>query len=462
MSYREKSRRNLYIGVGEGVLATPWVFLSLPGAFVFAALLTQYYGLSPAHFGLVVSMPAWANALQLFCLPVVAHFLKPREMTLGASWLNLGLWLMLVLMLPLIPREGSEAAFLFVAFFAMASLSLSLIGVGWTSWVQSWVPDRIRGRYFGRRNRLIHLCTIGFLFFAMFMLDWGNGEIWPYQAIIGIALAMRFFSILWQHLIEGEEDMLSIPKKESWVHSMADLWHYQPFRTYLAVAGWTAFWMSAFGPFSVAYGFEFLEVSTGFFARIAIVATLGSALAITVWGKLVDRYGPPRMIMASLILWWVTSYTWVAVNPANAWLLYPASAFAGAMAGGFFIGMFNLLYKVAPRKNLTAAISLNMALSSLAAATAPVLVGWLLNRFALGSAEQALAYRAFFALATTMMLLSVLLVRRVPTAGKDHGLPSVLGTMRAMRMSMVALGMAFFANSNSIHLRRRNKRNRTQ
>ncbi|TVP75410.1 MAG: hypothetical protein EA353_13980, partial [Puniceicoccaceae bacterium] len=93
---------NLRIGTREGVLATPWVYLSIPGGFIMAALLTQYYGIGPAVFGLIVSLPAWANALQLLYLPFVTVFLKPRDMALGPSWLNLGLWLMLAFTLPLL------------------------------------------------------------------------------------------------------------------------------------------------------------------------------------------------------------------------------------------------------------------------------------------------------------------------------------------------------------------------
>jgi hypothetical protein len=38
---KASSHRNLLIGTGEGILAMPWNFLSLPGNFVIAALLTH-------------------------------------------------------------------------------------------------------------------------------------------------------------------------------------------------------------------------------------------------------------------------------------------------------------------------------------------------------------------------------------------------------------------------------------
>jgi hypothetical protein len=66
---KASSRRNLLIGTGEGILAMPWNFLSLPGNFVIAALLTQYYGLGKDTYGLLVSLPMWSNAAQIVLLP---------------------------------------------------------------------------------------------------------------------------------------------------------------------------------------------------------------------------------------------------------------------------------------------------------------------------------------------------------------------------------------------------------
>jgi hypothetical protein len=100
---RRSNRRNLLAGTGEGILATPWAFLSLPGNFVLAALLTQVYQLDTATYGLIASLPAWGNALQIFIIPWLARFLTPKELALGMSWFNIGLWSVFAAVLPHLP-----------------------------------------------------------------------------------------------------------------------------------------------------------------------------------------------------------------------------------------------------------------------------------------------------------------------------------------------------------------------
>ena len=72
----------MLIGTGEGILAMPWQLLTLPGNFVIAALLTQYYGLGKATYGLIVSLPMWSNAAQIVVLPWLARFLTPKELAI--------------------------------------------------------------------------------------------------------------------------------------------------------------------------------------------------------------------------------------------------------------------------------------------------------------------------------------------------------------------------------------------
>lgn len=101
-------RRNLRVGVIEALLATPWVFLSLPGNFLIAALLTQCFGLSKEIYGVIASMPAWANAVQLLLVPMLSRWMRPKAMTIGFSWANYVLWIGLLATL-LFSRETTRS-----------------------------------------------------------------------------------------------------------------------------------------------------------------------------------------------------------------------------------------------------------------------------------------------------------------------------------------------------------------
>ena len=165
----------------------PWHFLALPGNFIMAALLTQYYGLNKATYGLLAALPMLSNAVQVLLLPWLARFLTPKDLALGMGWLNIGLWTMLAAVLPFLPEDDAGGlAQLFLVFFVVSSLSQSLLLVGWTSWVRAWVPTKIRGKYFGRRNRWLNLSVMGYLVFAWILFAIAEYELWTYQVLLWV------------------------------------------------------------------------------------------------------------------------------------------------------------------------------------------------------------------------------------------------------------------------------------
>lgn len=86
-----QTRTNLRTCSIDGILATPWSILSLPGSFLIASLLNLTFKVGPVWFGVIVSMPALANALSIFLVPWVGRFLNVREMTLTLSMMNAGI-----------------------------------------------------------------------------------------------------------------------------------------------------------------------------------------------------------------------------------------------------------------------------------------------------------------------------------------------------------------------------------
>ena len=103
------SRRNLHIGLMEGLLTTPYTVVTIPGGFLLAALLTQWFEVEKSSFGWIASLPSWANALQALALPLIARLMTPKEMALGMGWFNIGLWAMLVASLGFLPKQDAAS-----------------------------------------------------------------------------------------------------------------------------------------------------------------------------------------------------------------------------------------------------------------------------------------------------------------------------------------------------------------
>lgn len=441
------SHNNLRIGMIEGIMATPWAYLGLPANFIMVALLTHYYGIGPGVYGFIASTPAWSNALQILLIPFMARFLTARDLTISMAWLNLGLWAMMTASLSFIPRDvGGAAARIFLIFFILASISGAFISVGWLNWIQHWVPSRIRGKYFGKRNRLLSITTMCLLIVSMILLEGRGDSIWPYQVIILLAVLMRFISCLFNHLIVSPSAERESLIQKNWFHELAGLTRHRNFLIFVFFAAWVNFWMNMTSPFAPVFVYQYIGFTPFQFAILIISSTISGAFAMPIWGKLIDRFGGIPIISASLVLWQTQNYLWCILNPESSWLLYPMWFWGGLTSPGFILGSFTLLLKLIPKNMKMAGISLNLAVSSVVAGLSPILSGLLLTYCRNHELDEVTLYRLGFFLSPTAIMVGIFLLRKIKEPEVAQVM-SVGGAMRIMRQSMQIQGLAFLANA---------------
>lgn len=436
-------RRNLFIGTGEGVLAMPWTFITAPGNFVVAALLTQFYGLDKPTYGLVVSLPAWSNAAQIFVLPWLARFLTPKDLTLGMGWLNIGLWTMLAMVLPYLPTDDTPGvARLFVLFFLVSSLSQAFLSVGWTSWVREWVPRRLRGQYFGVRNRWLNASTVAFLLASLLLFRRDEKALWPFQIMIGVAVVMRYGSLVWQHGIRTHNEHLDVVG-HGWLTQLRETLAAPGLARFILFAAWVSFWLAFTGPFVPVFTFEELGLTPGNFSVLVILATVSGFFGWWFWGRQMDLRGCLPVLTAGLVLWETQNYLWVILNRDNVWLLYPMWISGGFVATAYFAASFNLLLKLVPTSSKVTGVSLHLALTSLTAGVAPIVAGLLLAHF-LEAGMGIAAYRWGFAIRPTALLLGLFLLRglREPRRSNSSSMPAGFRTIRQILSGQSAAFLA--------------------
>jgi len=139
------------------------------------------------------------------------------------------------------------------------------------------------------------------------------------------------------------------------------------------------------------------------------------------------------------------NYLWVILNPALTWLLYPMWIWGGGLSGGVILGGFNLVLKLIPSHLKSSGVSLHLAVTSLAAAFAPVFAGWLISSDWLPLPRGDVRYRVLFAIQPTLVMASFLLLARVRESGSAE-LTSVSGAFRTMRQTLVQNGFLFVGN----------------
>lgn len=441
-------RKNLRLCFAEGIIALPILFLTLPGNFIVAMLLTQTYRLGEAIFGLIVSLPAWCNVLQMVLMPFFARRWSQKNITLLFSWLHLLVWIGLGLALPVIPRDNVEAAGRWLwLIFALSSLFQAMVGVAWTSWVQEWVPARIRGKFFGRRNRALQLATIAFLLVAGYGMKrvQETDPVLAFQLIVWAAVALRALSIFWQQRILATAGFKPAEAGRNFAQQLAVVRGAGSLMTFIGFGAAFGFAANFLGPFFNVFLFEVLGVTVAKVSTFVVVASLAGALSLPAWGQLLDRHGNRPVLIVLLFPWMTTGLLWAVVEPHNTWVLYLVFAAGGTFGAGFLLGSFNLLLKLIPPEAKTTAISLHVALTSLAAAVAPILGGALLDfAWAAGFDKMRTYHGAAFVhhgllLATALILARVVEPRAAP-------LSQVVGAMRSYRQVGALLGLGFLVN----------------
>lgn len=440
-AHRSVIRRSLRNSIYEGILAMPLVYLNLPGNYVLATLLAGTLALGPATYGALVSIPFWCNFLQLFLSPWLAQHWPARRVFLVTAWINAASWLAAAGVLWWLWKNGVDhaAGIIGVTLF-VACFSMSVSGVAWTAFVQSWVPHGVRGVYFAKRNRICQISNLSFLILTAAVFHWIGTAMPVYCWLFLGAFVLRVWSILLGHATPAPGDP---PEHEVELRTqIATLKQDGAFLRFVAMGALWGFTANFVNPFYPVYLLRQLERGSGEVGLFFVLQMLFGALAFPGWGRLINRYGSRPVMLCAVGIWGAINVLWAFVTPETGWLPHVLGALAGAANAGIVLGQFNLILKLVPPAAKALAIGFNTALTSLATALAPLASGKLLAWcFAQGWAPGPV-YRGFFLALPLLALATWLLVRRLREPDTAP-LQSVVGAMRNVRTLGAVLGLGF-------------------
>ena len=426
----------------------PIVFMTLPGNFIVAMLLSQTFRLGETMFGVIVSLPHWCNVVQLFVVPFLTRVWPQKKIALTISWLHLLVWIGLAFALPHIPVDDIDRAsrWLFLL-FGLSALTHSIVGVSWTSWVQEWVPDRLRGKYFGRRNRLLQISTVVFLLGAGETLTQLNilSPVLGFQVVIGVSVFLRVFSILAQYRILATSATRAREAGLDYRAQIGLILKNRPLLWLYAFGAAFGFLANVFGPFFNVFLYDSIGMTVAQVSMLTVIFNVTGAMALPAWGQFMDRYGNRPGMNVALVAWMLPGFLWAFLTPDNAWMIKFVFASGGIFSAGYLLGSFNLLLKLVPPEAKTAAISINVAVTSLAAAIAPIIGGVLLDHLWSRGIQKLDGYHAMAVVHHMLVLLSGIVLLKVAEP-KSAPLSQVVGAMRSTRQLFALLGMSFMVN----------------
>jgi MFS family permease len=316
--------------------------------------------MEPRWVGAVTALPLAAQVLQVLGAFLTTRF-GHRRTALVAVALSRQAFLPLAL-LPFTPLgpEGRRAALLAAA---AAHHGLGIVANNaWTAWMGDMVPSALRGRYFGRRTAFCTVIGGSAALAAGLALDRAHDPATAAAVLQAMSLLASVAGVVTVILMARQHDgRPATARRPAWrsarpratpsvLRALA-----RPLRDRRArgVVLYTAVWNGACGlsaPFFALYLLR--DLGTGY----AILAAEGAGLAAAkiasagAWGRVVDRFGPRRVLTWCTAGLALSPVAWLACAPGRLWPLVLETAAGGVLLGGHGVATFALPLSVAPRR----------------------------------------------------------------------------------------------------------------
>ena len=254
----------------------------------------------------------------------LVEFYSRKKILMFAIFLQALMWIPIIL-LSLIFFFGiwvSYIPFLLMLFYAI-HLGFGAVAIpAWFSWMGDLVPDKLRGDYFGKRNRIVGFLTISSMLIAGFILDFFRTRgfvLIGFSIVFSIAMIARFYSVF----VFKEHYEPKLELKKGYYFS---LWDFTKrgfkdnfgkfilfgFLFYVAV--------SISSPFYAVYMINELEFSYFWFTLITVSQSFFSILFLPFWGKFSDKYGNRITIILAGVFLPIVPFLWL-VSASKLYLL---------------------------------------------------------------------------------------------------------------------------------------------
>lgn len=357
-------RTGLRISIWEGSFATVHLTLTSNAILIGYALLL---GVNDFQLGLLAALPFLAQMIQPLGALLVQGLKRRKTFTLGGALFFRGIWIFLVFV-PFLPLSRGHKIFLFLFIVALSAVVNNLTTVSWLSWMADLVPQKIRGRYFGIRNNILHIVTMGVYFGGAKFLDWCknlkpdeiNLKIFDFSgfsdlSVLGFTAAFAVGVIgaliaAFLLFIQPEPTFHRYESKRGFLEDMLTPFKHKDYqRLILFFAVWS-FSIGIASPFWVPHMLKNLHLDYYLISLFSVVSGIVSLISQPLWGKLIDRYGCKPVLRFNIAFIMFIPYLWFFVKPQNYFLLWVDALMGGIFWVGFNLAIFTIVLQISPQK----------------------------------------------------------------------------------------------------------------
>ena len=335
---KQNLKRSIYDGVAFSVMSGISENFFSPFAI--------FCGLSSKQIGSIMSLPhLTGNTIQLFISKYIAGRHNRKNYI---AWLAFLQGLALITFILLLFNDIKPTFYHILGTLIFYYVSGSLIGPIWSSFIGDVVPENIRGRFFGDRNRV---CGI-----IMFISILAGGSIlylsrkyrieyYGFILIFCIGFIARCVSTVFLILsYDPEKEHLKASEKKTQKSILIFFKdsRYKYFVNFLFFISLINFCLHFSGPYFAVYMLKELKLNYLQFTLISMTSILTQFLTMKWWGKLSDHFGNYRFIVFCAFGIVISPLLWLVGN--STLYLLAIQCYSGFVWAGFLLCSVNYVF----------------------------------------------------------------------------------------------------------------------
>jgi len=311
------------------------------------------------------------------------------------------IWLFFALS-PLIFKEKIMVIFIVVLF--LYYFVVNAIIPAWSSFVGDLIPEKVRGKIFGRRDMIISFAGMFAALIGGFYLD-----LFPKNSINGflimflVATIFGMFSIFFFNKIKEPQLRHLENHFIDSVNADKNLKKFYYFSMFFSFA------YSFASPFFVVYILKNLESSYSFLIFVSSISTLSRIVSQFHWGKITDKIGDRNVVFICALGTALIPLSFIFVTKELVWLIIPIQIYSGIVWGGFDLASFNLLLDLTKSEKREIQIANYNVLNSISLIISPLIAGFVADK----SNTLLSGIPLIFAISSILRAFSIILLRGI-------------------------------------------------
>jgi MFS family permease len=394
-----------------------------------SAFLTGFalaWGANDFQLGLLGAIPFLGSLFQVVGAYVADRWPDHRRLTVALiGLLSRGTWFAIAAV-PFFCGDSSARVMtwlLALYFFYQATQNAS--GPGWVAWMAVLVPERLRGRYLGRRNLAMEAFSVVTVLAAGAALDAFREGGYERQGFALLQVCAGLAGVAGFLLLRRQPDPGHSSSPPEWnVRYLVRPLHDVRFRRLVVFNLLWLVGMTVCTPFLNAHLLKNMHWDFKSLAVLGLLSSLAAIVTNPVWGRLADRHGyKPVLTLCSFGLLLLPLF-YVLCPWGVRWPIYVSNLLTGVFLSGFTLALFSLTLEGLPAEARAMGSAVMAGVAGPAVFLSGAASGWVADvlsavHWQFGGLEVA-NYQLLFVASILMRLPALFLLKRIHQAGSGQ------------------------------------------